>query len=830
MNLPLFSLEVRTEPDVVLSRQRARQIAGLLGFSPLDQTRIATAMSEIVRNAYQYAGGGRVEFLLDRGSPQGLVVRVRQRGAGIRDLQSILDGQYESPTGLGLGIVGARKLMDQFVVESSSGGATVTMMKSLPKLMKPLTFHDLARITNELIQQSPQGLLEELQTLNQELLRTLQELRERQAELAQLHNREIAETNRGVVALYSELDDNAMALRRISDLKTRFLSNMSHEFRSPLNTILSMSSFLLDGSSGELTLEQKKEIGFIRKAAEGLALLVNDLLDLAKVEAGKAVVRPTLIDVAELFDGLRGTTLPLLVLSRVSFAAEIAPGVTSIVSDEAKLTQILRNFLSNAVKFTEVGEIQLAARPGTGDSVIFSVSDTGIGITRDDESRIFEEFGQIETPLQGRVKGTGLGLPLSRKLAELLGGEISLQSELGVGSTFAVQIPRNYSPPAEDVEQKESVSRVEPPQSSVLVVEDDPAYLRLYEDFLAESGFQVISASTLEDARIVLRQLRPVAVLLDIILEAESGWTLLSELKGDPSTKTIPVFVLTMVDGRERAAALEADEFCVKPIEKTWLLERLHALSKKSSIERILIIDERESDRHLFRRLLCDHGTFVIFEASEGGQGIILAQEERPDVIVLDLIMPDMTGFEVLERLKSDDATKDIPIIINTAKTLTDDERRRLIPRAAAVLDKSTDSTAEALSSILAALRRVGPNPVLNDPEVRDGCPISGNRAHRRRRSGQTALDREDLAPGRLRHRRGVHRVGRPPHGGLQARSHCPRCQASRPERIRGLPAHQGRPRDSHDPGAPHLDHVRRPGRPGPGSRRGCRRLPHGCP
>ncbi len=242
----LLSLELQLEPDVVLARQRARQIAGLLGFNHLDQTRIATATSEIARNAFQYAGGGRVEFLVESGLKPALVIRIRERGPGIRDLQAILDGQYISSTGLGLGIVGAKRLVDRFSIESGQGaGATVSMAKVLPHRIAAPGPQELARISADLARHAPQGLLEELQLQNQELLNTLQELRDRQAELAQMHSRELDETNRGVVALYAELDDHTNALKRLSDLKSRFLSEMSHEFRSPLNSIRSLTSFLL---------------------------------------------------------------------------------------------------------------------------------------------------------------------------------------------------------------------------------------------------------------------------------------------------------------------------------------------------------------------------------------------------------------------------------------------------------------------------------------------------------------------------------------------------------------------------------------------------------
>ena len=708
MSLPLLTLDVRLEPDVVLARQRARQIAGLLGFPPLDQTRIATAVSEIARNAFQYAAGGKVEFQVCAGTSPGLLIRVQERGPGIKDLQAILDGRYDSSTGLGVGILGAKRLMDQFEIGSSENGVTVTMVKGLPKRTSPLTQHDLARVSSELAQYRPQGLLEELQVQNQELLRTLQELRDRQAEIAELHTRELEETNRGVVALYSELDDNAKELRRISDLKSRFLSNMSHEFRSPLNTILSMSGFLLSGSSGELTPEQEKEIRFIRKAAEGLAALVNDLLDLAKVEAGKAVIQVEAFEVAELFEILRGTTNPLLSQGSVVLIVEEPVGIPTLHTDEGKVAQILRNFLSNAVKFTERGEIRLASKAGPGDTVIFSVTDTGIGIALKDQRRVFEEFNQVEGPVQKRVKGTGLGLPLSRKLAELLGGRVSVRSEPGVGSTFVAVIPRSYRPVDDADDTPESRWRLDPLRSPVLVVEDDPVDLLLYEKYLEGSAFQVLPARTVGEARRVLRRVRPLAVLLSILLEAESGWTLLTEIKGQAATRDIPILVLTIVEGKEQALALGAADFCLKPIDRDWLLSRLVALEQGGPLNTVLIIDDEEADRYVLKGLLTAQGRFAILEAANGEEGLRRAREERPDVIFLDVIMADMTGFEVLERLKSDNATKGIPVILNTSAILSEEERRRLTAGTAAILSKSAVPAEEAFVTVREALIHAG--------------------------------------------------------------------------------------------------------------------------
>ncbi|HEX8199287.1 MAG TPA: response regulator, partial [Isosphaeraceae bacterium] len=560
----------------------------------------------------------------------------------------------------------------------------------------------------ELAKNAPQGVLDELQQQNQELIRTLQELRDRQAEVMEWHRRELDETNRGVVALYAELDENAKALKRMSDLKSRFLSNMSHEFRSPLNTILTLSSFLLDRSDGELTEEQEKQVTFIRKAADGLSALVNDLLDLAKVEAGKAVVRAKTFEVDELFQGLRGTIRPLLLQNAVSLRFEEPVGVTALRTDEGKLTQILRNFLSNAAKFTERGEIRVAAAAGPGDTVIFTVSDTGIGIAPGDRGRIFEEFGQVEGPLQGKLKGTGLGLPLSRKLAELLGGNVSVQSELGVGSTFFAVIPRVFRESGEPGADPIARWQVDPGRLPLLVVENDPVDLLLYETILQGSEFQVLPARTLDEARRVLRRLRPAAVLLDILLEMESGWNLLTEMKAHEATKDIPVLVLTVIDGQERALALGANDFCLKPIGPAWLLGRLGALATKGWVETVLVIDDSEGDRRLLGELLAAGGHYRVIEAPDGGEGLRRAREDRPSVIVLDLILPDMTGLEVLDRLKQDPATGDIPVIINTSRDIPDDERQRFGAGAAAILQKSPGSRQETFHRIREALIRAG--------------------------------------------------------------------------------------------------------------------------
>jgi signal transduction histidine kinase len=269
-------------------------------------------------------------------------------------------------------------------------------------------------------------------------------LRQRQEELERL-NEELKDVNRGVVGLYAELNEKARELRRADELKTRFLSNLSHEFRTPLNSIFALSSLLLERTDGELTSEQEKQVGFIRKAADSLLELVNDLLDLSKIRAGRIEVRPVEFSAATLFSALRGMLRSLQLNPAVALVFEEPEGMPWLYTDEGKVSQILRNFISNALKFTERGEVRVSAcHDEHSGTVTFTVIDSGIGIAADDQERIFEEFTQLEHPAQSKFKGTGLGLPLCRKLAELLGGRIELESKLGVGSKFSLTLPERY--------------------------------------------------------------------------------------------------------------------------------------------------------------------------------------------------------------------------------------------------------------------------------------------------------------------------------------------------------------------------------------------------
>lgn len=444
---PLVSLRLAADADVVLARQRARQVAELVGFDVQDQTRFATAVSEIARNAVRYASGGRMELGVDGEPPeQILMARVADRGAGIGDLDAVLEGRYVSQTGMGMGMAGARRLMDRFDARTGPDGTTVELGKRFPRGVAPVDGAARARVAAELARLRPPDVVEELQRQNQELLSALAELRGRQDELFRL-NKELEDTNRGVVALYAELDERLEQLRRANAMRAQFMSYMSHEFRTPLDSVLALSGLLLDRVDGELTSEQEKQVGFIRRSARDLLNMVDDLLDTARVDAGKVAVHPTPFVVADLFNVLRATLRPLLTGEDTQLVFEDPGASPTLFTDEAKVAQILRNFISNALKFTEDGRVGVYARTVGLEMMSFSVSDSGIGIAPEDQARIFEDFNQVDGELQRTRRGTGLGLPLSRKLATLLGGEISVRSVPGEGSTFTLTIPREYHPP-----------------------------------------------------------------------------------------------------------------------------------------------------------------------------------------------------------------------------------------------------------------------------------------------------------------------------------------------------------------------------------------------
>jgi signal transduction histidine kinase/CheY-like chemotaxis protein len=676
----LHAEEIRYERDVVNARQRTRAVAEKLGFDRVEQVRLATAVSEMVRNAFRYASGGKVEFLVDLSDSPSLNIIVSDKGAGIPNLEDVLSGRYASSTGMGLGIVGTKRLMDFFDIDTGTAGTTVTIGKRLPTRAGALQPKDIALIRESLSALRTDDPVQELQRQNRELLAALSELRVKQEELAAL-NRELEDTNRGVVALYAELDERADFLRRASELKSTFLSNMSHEFRTPLNSILSLTQLLSEGDDGILSPEQAKQVEYISKSARVLYEMVNDLLDLAKVEAGKVELRPKAFTLTQMFSALRGMLRPLLMDNHsIQLVFEDASEIPDLYTDEAKLSQILRNFISNAIKFTRRGEVRISSEYcPKNQTVTIRVADTGIGIEQRNLELIFEEFSQIDSELQRSVQGTGLGLPLSRRFAELLKGRVDVTSQLGIGSIFSVTIPISLR--VESERKDVVVAAEETDRIPVMMVEDNRETAFVYDSFLRNSEFGCDHAPSADAALKHMRSKPYGAYIVDVTLQEELRFDVISSI----ARTGAPVIAVSVYDYAKRAIENGATEFLRKPLDQSSLLSTLRRLLNRQ-LKRILLVDDQEAPRYALRTLLGKQ--YEIRESNSAEEALATARSWQPDVILLDLIMPGMSGTELIAELQRDPQLRGIPRIVNTSLLLRDKQITEMNRSCVAVLSK----------------------------------------------------------------------------------------------------------------------------------------------
>lgn len=543
----IITVPLQLDQDLVLCRQRAGQIADLLGFDRLDQTRVATAVSEIARNAFTYAGTGIAGFALDHvESDTWLTVTITDQGPGILDLERVLSGAYRSSTGMGLGIVGSRRLMDRFAIETEPGAGTrVTMAKRIPPLEASLVKG--VDVASELLRQKPPDPFDEVRRQNRELLEALDGLRSRHEQVERL-NSELNDTNRGIVALYAELEDRAKEVRQANEGRARFFASVGHELRTPINSIVALARLMLAGHDGALSAEQARQAELILSAASDLSRLVDDLLDLARARTDKLEVQATPVDLAEVLMTLRGVLRPLATAEEVELVVEDPTGVPIVHTDAAKVAQILRNLVTNALKFTERGEVRVtvSADPGQ-DTVSVTVADSGIGIKADDHEHVFEEFTQVAGPLQARARGSGLGLAVSRGLAEVLGGRLVLDSAPGIGSSFTLSLP--VGTPAQPARAGNLTPRAATGRyAKALVVDDDARFRYLLAQVLAPLVPSVVEASGVAEGIHAVITEEPDLVFLDLVMPDGRGDEMLARLKDDGHLRDVTVFLCTSFD------------------------------------------------------------------------------------------------------------------------------------------------------------------------------------------------------------------------------------------------------------------------------------------
>ena len=461
----LLRTAIGVEHDVFAVRQRGREVAAAVGLESQDQIRVATALSEVGRQMFALLGPVVVTF--DAAVEAGNLLLLVSATAHVPDDRSVLDA-------LAAEVQGAHRLMGIWRVYRSGGRVTITMGRQLPPGAPPWTSARVQRLRTELERLAPGRPFEEFVLQNQELLTSLAEVQAHRDELLRLNaeleetNRgvmalynelsdELEATNRGVVALYAELDAKSAQLRDASEAKSRFLANVTHELRAPVTAILGLLRLITDPASEPLTGEQRTQLGLVEDSARDMLARVNELLDLAKAESGRLEPAPADVDLHAVFGALRGTMRSLVNRPELEVVVEEPDGLPVLHTDEVMLTQVLRNLMTNGIKFTPRGEVRLAARYAGGDTVHLVVSDTGIGIPPAEHLRVFEEFYQVRGAAQAGVAGTGLGLPYARRLATLLGGELTLTSTVGAGSTFTVTLPLRALPAHADPVQGDSV-------------------------------------------------------------------------------------------------------------------------------------------------------------------------------------------------------------------------------------------------------------------------------------------------------------------------------------------------------------------------------------
>ncbi|MCA2011021.1 response regulator [Cereibacter sphaeroides] len=582
----------------------------------------------------------------------------------------------------------------------------------------------------------------ELEEQTQALLESQRKLEEQQAELEEQNTQlesqtqQLEEQRDALARSRRQLEEQSDTLARESQYKSEFVANMSHELRTPLNALLIMSRLLAENRAQTMTDEQIRWASTIESSGQDLLALINDILDLSKIESGKLDLETAETDpqvvARKLVRGFEAQARA----KGLALKAEVAKSAGVLDTDVTRLEQILRNFLSNALKFTEKGSVTLKVS-GTADSVKFAVRDTGIGIDQTQQDAVFEAFRQADGTISRRYGGTGLGLSISRELADLLGGEITLESEPGKGSTFAVTLPRRMEDqpapteaprvptaarpaeapslavaggplaPALDgvVDDRDSI---QPGDRVMLVVEDDAAFAQILSELARELGFRAVCVSRAEDAIRAARHYTPHAVVLDVGLPDHSGLTVLDQLKRDVSTRHIPVHMVSAEDYTREALAQGAISYMMKPVQREDLAQAFQQLEARleQRMRRVLIVEDDPVQLDGLQSLLGSDEVETVGAAS-AAEAVAEYRKGRFDCIVLDMTLPDASGFDVLETLDSDEGAGFPPVIIYTARSLSEAEEQRLRRYSKSIIIKGAKSPERLIDEVTLFLHQV---------------------------------------------------------------------------------------------------------------------------
>ena len=511
----------------------------------------------------------------------------------------------------------------------------------------------------------------------------------------------------GMMALYHDITGLLEAQRSAeaaNSAKSQFLASMSHELRTPLNAIIGYSEMLQEDAAGAGQDASLADLQKIHSAGKHLLALINDVLDLSKIEAGKMELYLETFDLAELVEGVATTVRPLVEKNANRLEIRGARGIGTMHSDATRLRQVLLNLLSNACKFTDHGLIALEVereRTPSGDDVVLRVSDSGIGMTPEQMGRLFEAFTQADASTAAKFGGTGLGLAISRRFCQLMGGDVAVASEAGGGTRFTVRLPADGRADrgAQPAGGSATVLAQPAGAGTVLVIDDDAAVRELLARTLGREGFGVLGAASGPEGLRLAKEARPDVITLDVIMPGMDGWAVLSVLKADPELAEVPVIMLSVVDERHLGIALGATEYVTKPVDRERLTAMLKRYAKGGARRSVLVVDDDAATREMLRRTMEGEG-WSVSEAPNGRAALEGMGEQRPDLVVLDLMMPEMDGFEFLEALRAGDRSLAVPVVVLTAKDLTEEDRRRLNGGVARVIEKGAAGIDEVLAVV----------------------------------------------------------------------------------------------------------------------------------
>jgi signal transduction histidine kinase/CheY-like chemotaxis protein len=508
--------------------------------------------------------------------------------------------------------------------------------------------------------------------------------------------------------LFHEIEENGRQLEEASKHKSQFLANMSHELRTPLNAIIGVTEMLRE-DAGDLDREDEIEpLDRVLRAGRHLLGLINDILDLSKIEAGKMEIHIEEFGIAPLIDEAAKTVETLAAKNDNRLVVDCPPDIGVMQADQIRVRQALLNLLSNANKFTERGTVTVKAerdREAGRDWITMAVSDTGIGMTPEQVGRLFREFSQADASTTRKYGGTGLGLAISRRFCQLMDGDITVESELGRGSTFTIRLPAASAAADAPITVHQAapapnVKTVPGDALLILIIDDDATVREVVGRFLEREGFSVAKANGGKEGLRLARELHPAAVTLDIMMPDLDGWTVLAAIKGDPDLVDLPVVLMTIVDEKNRGYALGATDYLVKPVDRQKLVDVLHAVCS-SADRRLLVVDDDDLGRRQIRAALENQG-WSVTEAGDGLAALSRLSEGSPDVIILDLMMPEMDGFEFLEEMRRKSEWHDIPVVVITARDLTEADRRRLNGGVERIIQKTNrDDMLREVRSVL---------------------------------------------------------------------------------------------------------------------------------